>query len=113
MCSVATGAGSRVMTSAAGCARGRVVTLEKKLIFCSCTFFVFTRLVYKILAVVSLKSGAANDSSFMRSPCLNGPRLQSRHQRHQGADILRDPARAACDWNRNARCEAVSRLQRI
>src|SRR6516162_5375513 len=72
MCSVAGGARSRVMTSAAGCARGRVVTLEKKLIFCSCAFFVFTRLVYKILAVVSLKSGAANDSSFMRSPCLNG-----------------------------------------
>src|SRR6266436_1023925 len=42
MCSFATGAGSRVMTSTFGCARVRVVTLEKKLIFCSsCTGFGF------------------------------------------------------------------------
>ena len=44
------------MTSAIGCARVRVVTLEKKLIFCSCTVFVFACLVYKILAMVSLNS---------------------------------------------------------
>jgi hypothetical protein len=47
MCSFTTGAGatavgSRVMTSAIGCARERGVTLEKKLIFCSFTVFVFT-----------------------------------------------------------------------
>src|SRR5262249_1238379 len=42
MCSFAAGAGPRVTGSAAGCARVRVVTLEKKLIFCSCpTSFVF------------------------------------------------------------------------
>src|SRR5258708_28616587 len=66
MCSFATEAGSRVMTSAAGCGRVRVVTLEKKLIFCSCcTGFVFRSLVYKVLALVSLK----------RSGVVGGQRL--------------------------------------
>src|SRR5262249_46580163 len=78
MCSFATGAGSRVMTSTFGCARVRVVTLEKKLVFCSsCTGFGFhtctgfvplvsdsTRLVYKVLALASLKSSLVNGSIF-------------------------------------------------
>src|SRR6266566_7468265 len=108
MCSFATGAASRVITSAIGCARVRGVTLEKKLIFCSCTVFVFIHLVYKILPVVSLNSVVRLTAQvFMRRSCLNGPHLQSRHQRRQGANILRDPARAACDRNGNARVEAV------
>src|SRR5262249_47552144 len=56
MCSFATGAGSRVMTSAVGCGRVRGVTFEKKLISAHVLFSYFTRSVYKILAVVSLKS---------------------------------------------------------
>ncbi len=32
---------------------------------------------------------------------------QSRHQRRQGANILRDPTGAACDRNGNARVEVV------
>src|SRR5262245_38242999 len=113
MCSLATGsgatgAGSRVTASTIGCVRVRGVTLEKKLIFCSCGVFVFIGLVYKILARGVTQFGcAANGSSFVRRSCLNGPHLQSGHQRHQAANILRYPARAACDRNGNAGVEAV------
>src|SRR5262245_41176550 len=111
MCSFATGAtgaGLRVTTSAIGCVCVRVVTLEKKLIFCSRTVFVFICFVYKVLAVMSDKSGcAANGSSFVRRSCLSRPRLQSGHQRRQGANTLCDPAGAACDRNGNAGVEAV------
>src|SRR5262249_26238325 len=90
------------------CVRVRVVTLEKKLIFCSCTVFVFICVVYKILPVVSLNSVVRLTAQVLcDGPPLNRPRLQSRHQRRQGANILCDPARAACDRNGNAGVEAV------
>src|SRR6266436_1426304 len=111
MCSFATGAGSRGMTSAIGCGRVRVVTLEKKLIFCPCTVSALFR--NRLFSLQDLGHGvtqfgsAANGSSFMRRSYLHGPRLQSRHQRRQGANILRDPAGAACDRNGNTGVEAV------
>src|SRR6266436_4648751 len=76
----ATGAGSRVTTSAIGCVRVRVVTLEKKLIFCSCTVFVFIGLVYRILARGVTHLGcAANGSSFYAKVLLEraAPSIQT------------------------------------
>src|SRR6516162_5326148 len=113
MCSFATGAGSRGMTSAIGCARVRVVTLEKKLIFCSCTVSYSALFRIRLFSLQDLGHGvtqfgsAANGSSFMRRSYLHRPRLQSRHQRRQRANILRDPAGAACDRNGNTRVEAA------
>src|SRR5262245_8512056 len=111
MCSFATGAGPRGMTSAIGSARVRVVTLEKELIFCPCTVSALCRNLLFILIDCGHGSpqfgSAANGSSFMRRSYLHGPRLQSGHQRRQGANILRDPTGAACDRNGNAGVEAV------
>src|SRR5258708_33882280 len=110
MCSLGTGAGSRGMTSAIGCGRVRVVTLEKKLIFCPCTVSALFR--NRLFSLQDLGHGvtqfgsAANGSSFMRRSYLHGPRLQSRHQRRQGANILRDPAGAAWGRKGETRCEA-------
>src|SRR6516162_4890861 len=109
MCSFATGAGSRVMTSAIGRGRVRGVTLEKKLIFCSCTVFVF-----HLFSLLGLSRGVTQIGLLwltaqcsVRRFCLNGPRLQFGHQRRQGANILRNPTGAGCDRNGNAGVEAV------
>src|SRR2546430_6379904 len=114
MCSFATGAGSRGMTSAIGCGRVRVVTLEKKLIFSALALFRIRLFSLQDLGHGVTQFGSAADgSSFMRRSYLHGPRLQSRHQRRQGANILRDHAGAAFDRHWITRVEAEIRSRGV